>query len=104
MMHSSSSESRVTGNAPQLSTRTSLFSTRHPHAIHVRDLVFVKLTDCSTYLGTGADSRVDLPSAPAMMMMQPPAVSISLPIKGAVYYAPRKQRHAPRVTLHAITV
>ena len=99
MMQSSSRESGVTGNAHQLSTRTSLFSTRYAQAIHVRDLVFVKRTPDSTYLGTGADSRVGLASAPAMKM-QPAA---SLPTKRS-YRAPRVPLHAPGKQRHAITV
>src|SRR5205814_8580158 len=64
-MHSSSSAVGVTGYPHQLSTQTSLFSTRHPHALHVRDIDFVRLFHKCTYHGTGVDSRVSLASAPA---------------------------------------
>ena len=65
-MQSSSMCAGVTGNAPQLSTRTSLFSTRYAHAVQVRDPIFVKRAVEGTYVRTGADSRVGLASAPAM--------------------------------------
>lgn len=65
-MQSSSCGRGVTGFGFQLSTRTSLFSTRYAHALQVRDLDFVKRTRRATYLGTGADSRVGLASAPAL--------------------------------------
>jgi len=110
-MQSSSSQFRVTGIAQQLSTRTSLFSTRYAHAIHVRDLVFVKHTPASTYLGTGADSRVDLASAPAMKMparfarVQSDLESLAL-VRSLPLLSPhtRLPRHAPRATRHALTV
>ena len=70
-MQSSSSRAGVTGNAPQLSTRTSLFSTRYAHALQVRDPIFVKRAAEGTYLGTGVDSRVGLASAPAMLIASP---------------------------------
>ena len=59
---------RRTSRPEQLSTRTRLFSTRDVGALHVRDLDFVTLFHICTYRGTGADSRVALPSAPAMPM------------------------------------
>ena len=67
-MQNSSSRGGVTGICHQLSTRTSLFSTQYAHALQVRDLFFVNRTRGGTYLGTGADSRVVLASAPAIPM------------------------------------
>src|SRR5207302_10619002 len=64
-MLSLSSAVGVTGYSHHLSTRTSLFSTRSAHALHVRDLDFVRLFHKCTYRGTGVDSRVALVSAPA---------------------------------------
>src|SRR5690348_4960392 len=64
-MRISSSNSSVTGYRAGLSTRARLFSTRHPQALHVRDVDFVRLFHKCTYNGTGADSRVVLASAPA---------------------------------------
>ena len=64
-MQISTSFGGVTGYPPQLSTRTRLFSTRYRQALHVRDVDFVRLFHKCTYRGTGADSRVPLPSAPA---------------------------------------
>ena len=84
MMQSSSRHAGVTGIAPHLSTRTSLFSTRFAHALQVRDPIFVKRAPGATYLGTGVDSRVDLASAPAM---KPASMSV----------LPRIPRPAPRV-------
>jgi hypothetical protein len=76
----------VTGYPQGLSTRTGLFSTRYRQALHVRDLDFVRVFHKCTYRGTGADSRVVLPSAPAMQST-------------AIFILPAL--NAPRATLHA---
>ena len=57
---------RITGAYPQLSTRPSLFSTRRDAVIHVRDVDFPSRDVDSVYVGTGADSRVPVASAPAI--------------------------------------
>jgi len=100
MMQSSSTPAGVTGIAPQLSTRTSLFSTRYAHALQVRDPVFVKRARGVSYVGTGADSRVGLASAPAMshslrscpIHMESLALARSLPLLSPI------TRHTPGAT------
>lgn len=57
---------RITGAYPHLSTRPSLFSTRRDEVIHVRDVDFPSCDVDSVYIGTGADSRVPVASAPAI--------------------------------------
>jgi len=88
-MQSSSCRGGVTGIGPELFTRTSLFSTRYAHALQVRDLDFVKRGRRVTYLGTGADSRVGLASAPAMKL-----IPLSLPPH--FLRAPRPAPRGPR--------
>src|SRR5689334_23182929 len=101
MMQSSSRCAGVTGIPPQLSTRTSLLSTRYAHALQVRDLVFVKRTRRTSYLGTGVDSRVDLASAPAMMA----TVEFTPPtLHAAPATHTRPATHAPQPAFRAITV
>ena len=61
---------RVTGDRPELSTRTSLFSTPFVEALQLRDVNFVSSRVDRSYRGTGADSRARLASAPAFPSMQ----------------------------------
>ena len=68
-----------TSRPMELSTRTRLFSTRRQPALHVRDVDFVRLFHICTYRGTGVDSRVALPSAPAMPLLIGPASSTVVP-------------------------
>jgi hypothetical protein len=98
MMQSSSRRRLVTGMGRELSTGTSLFSTRYAHALQVRDLVFVKRTQRSTYRRTGADSRVGLASAPAFPMQVLP-VSFAFPNS-----ASRVPRQASRPSLSRSSV
>jgi hypothetical protein len=99
-MHISSSNRGVTGYGSRLSTRTRLFSTQHPHALHVRDLDFVRLFHKCTYDGTGADSRVGLASAPAF----PIQVAVSKlsevlpPVSTAAYSRPSQSCSSVSVT------
>src|SRR5690242_480005 len=103
MMQSSSSCGGVTGIAPHLSTRTSLFSTRYAHALQVRDPVFVKRTRRTSYVRTGADSRVGLASAPAMRhsLRSCPIDMESLALTRSLLLLSPTTRHSPRVPRHA---
>ena len=80
----------VTGNPAQLSTRTSLFSTDWEVALHVRDIDFVRLFHICTYIGTGADSRVGLASAPAFPSEKPMAAAVSMAHVPLFPTAPRR--------------
>jgi len=101
-MRSSSFVGHVTSGPRQLSTRTSLFSTLAAPALHVRDVDFVRVVHISTYVGTGADSRVGLASAPAIPM-QVPAVSngSSRQPQRPTRYTSRPSRSRPRASITA---
>ena len=66
-MRSSSFVGHDASSPRQLSTRTSLFSTRQVLPLQVRDVDFVRVVHISTYIGTGADSRVPVACPPALM-------------------------------------